>query len=115
MTNAFQLPALVVPRLYKSRWQIELFFKWVKQHLRIKHFFGQSPNAVKTQVWIAISAYVLVALLKRELKIERSLYEILQILSVALFEKTAELPGFLKQNHYIPITSCPNQLPLFDF
>ena len=75
LTNAFQLPSLAVPQLYKSRWQIELFFKWVKQHLRIKHFFGQSPNAVKTQIWIAISAYVLVAILKRELKIERSLYE----------------------------------------
>jgi transposase len=115
LTNAFHLPALAIPQLYKCRWQVELFFKWIKQHLRIKHFFGQSPNAVKTQVWIAISAYVLVAILKRELKLERSMYEILQILSVALFEKTPDLPGFLRQTHTLLETSCPNQLRLFDF
>jgi hypothetical protein len=115
LTNAFQLPALAVPQLYKCRWQVELFFKWIKQHLRIKHFFGQSPNAVKTQVWIAISTYVLIAIMKRELKIERSLYEILQILSVALFEKTAELPSFLQQNNQMQPTNSRNQLPLFDF
>lgn len=115
LTNAFQLPALVIPQLYKSRWQIELFFKWVKQHLRIKHFFGRSPNAIKTQVWIAISTYVLVAILKRELNIERSLYEILQILSITLFEKTPDFRGHLQQKHQIPETQLPNQLPLFDF
>ena len=115
LTNAFHLPALAIPQLYKCRWQVELFFKWIKQHLRIKHFFGQSPNAVKTQVWLAISAYVLVAILKRELKLERRLYEILQILSVALFEKTADLSAFLQQTGTLSETSCPNQLRLFDF
>ena len=115
LTNAFQLPATVIPQLYNSRWQVELFFKWVKQHLRIKHFFGQSPNAVKTQVWIAISTYVLVAILKRELRIERSLYEILQILSLTLFDKTPQLPAFLQQNYNFTTTSSSNQLRLFDF
>jgi hypothetical protein len=115
LTNAFHLPASAVPQLYKCRWQVELFFKWIKQHLRIKHFFGTSPNAVKTQVWIAISAYVLVAILKRELKLERSQYEILQILSIALFEKTPDLKAFLTQTVPQPTTSCHNQLPLFDF
>jgi hypothetical protein len=115
LTNAFHLPALTIPQLYKCRWQVELFFKWVKQHLRIKHFFGHSPNAVKTQIWIAISTYVLVAILKRELKIERSLHEILQILSLTLFEKAADLPSLLQANHQLPITSLPNQLSLFDF
>jgi transposase len=115
LTNAFHLSALAVAQLYKRRWQIELFFKWIKQHLRIKHFFGQSLNAVTTQIWIAISAYVLVAIVKRELKIERSLYEILQILSVALFEKTPDLPQFLQQTGTPSNTDCPNQLLLFDF
>lgn len=87
LTNNFFLPALTIPQLYKCRWQVELFFKWVKQYLRIKTFYGTSENAVKTQVWIAISVYVLVAILKKELNIERSLGEILQILSVTLFEK----------------------------
>jgi IS4 transposase len=82
------LPALTIARLYKRRWQVELFFKWIKQHLRIKAFYGTSENAVKTQVWIAISVYVLVAIVKKELGVERSLHEILQILSVTLFEKT---------------------------
>jgi transposase len=115
LTNAFQLPALSIPQLYKCRWQVELFFKWIKQHLRIKHFFGQSPNAVKTQVWIAISAYVLVAILKRELKLQRSQYEILQILSIALFEKTPDLAGFLHQTVPDTETRIPNQLSLFNF
>ena len=88
LTNNFTIPALAVAGLYKSRWQIELFFKWIKQNLRIKAFFGTSENAVKTQVWIAISTYVLVAILKRELKIDPSLSDILQILSLTLFEKT---------------------------
>ena len=88
LTNNFTLPALTIPALYKSRWQVELFFKWIKQHLRIKAFFGTNPNAVKTQVWTAISVYVLVAIIKRELKVERSLYEILQILSLTLFDCT---------------------------
>ena len=88
LTNNFVLPALSIAQLYKCRWQIELFFKWIKQHLRIKAFYGTSPNAVRTQIWIAISVYVLVTIVKKELKIERSLSEILQILSVNPFEKT---------------------------
>ena len=88
LTNNFSLPALTIAQLYHCRWHIELFFKWIKQHLRIKAFYGTSPNAVKTQVWVAISIYVLVAILKKELHIERSLAEIMQILSLTLFEKT---------------------------
>jgi IS4 transposase len=87
LTNNFVLPALTIAQLYKCRWQIELFFKWIKQHLRIKAFYGTSPCAVRTQIWIAISIYVLIAIVKKELKIERSLSEILQILSVNPFEK----------------------------
>ena len=87
LTNNFQLPPLTITQLYKCRWQVELFFKWIKQHLRIKSFFGTSPNAVKTQIWIAISVYVLVAIVKKEIRIERNLSEILQILSICLFEK----------------------------
>jgi hypothetical protein len=86
-TNNFELPALAIAQLYKSRWQIELFFKWIKQHLRIKAFFGINENAVKTQIWIAISVYVLVAIIKKRLNIRASLYTILQILSLTLFEK----------------------------
>jgi IS4 transposase len=88
LTNNFILPALAIAQLYKCRWQVELFFKWIKQNLQIKAFYGTSKNAVKTQVWIAISVYVLVAIVKKDLGIERSLHEILQILSVTLFEKT---------------------------
>ncbi len=87
-TNNFELPALTVAQLYKCRWQVELFFKWIKQHLRIKAFFGTNENAVKTQIWIAISVYVLVAVVKKRRRVEASLYTILQILSLALFEKT---------------------------
>ncbi len=89
LTNCFILPALVIAQLYKCRWDVELFFKWIKQHLRIKGFFGTSPNAVKTQIWIALSVYVLVAIARKELKIERPLSEILQILSVSLFHKAS--------------------------
>src|SRR4051812_4104028 len=88
LTNNFDLPALTIADTYKDRWQVELFFRWIKQHLRIKSFYGTSPNAVKTQVWIAVCVYVLVAILRKELKVDRSLHEILQILSVTLFEKT---------------------------
>ena len=88
LTNNMQLPAVTIAELYKSRWQIELFFKWIKQHLRIKSFFGTSANAVKSQIWIAISVYLLVAILKKELGIDRTLYEILQVLSLTQFEKT---------------------------
>src|SRR4029077_8695664 len=86
-TNNFELPALVIAQLYKCRWQVELFFKWIKQHLRIKAFFGTNESAVKTQIWIAISVYVLVAIAKKRLGVEASLYTILQILSLTLFEK----------------------------
>jgi hypothetical protein len=114
LTNNFALPALTIARLYKSRWQVELFFKWIKQHLRIKAFYGTSDNAVKTQVWIAISVYVLVAIVKKELGIDRSLSEILQILSISLFEKTSlftVLNAQIAPNHE---TTFPNQRTLFD-
>jgi Domain of unknown function (DUF4372)/Transposase DDE domain len=88
LTNNFELPALTIADIYRCRWQVELFFRWIKQRLRIKSFYGTSPNAVKTQVWIAICVYVLVAIIRKELKVEHSLHEILQILSVSLFEKT---------------------------
>ena len=87
LTNNFTLPPLVIAKLYKSRWQVELFFKWIKQHLKIKKFFGTSVNAVKSQIWIAVSVYVLVAILKKRLHLQESLYTILQILSVTIFEK----------------------------
>jgi len=114
LTNNFQLDALAICQLYKLRWQIELFFKWIKQHLRIKSFFGTSINAVKTQVWIAISIYVLVAIVKKEMKLERSLHEILQIISIILFEKTP-LKQALTGNHYVfKEQQNYNQLSLFD-
>jgi len=115
LTNNLVLPALTIAQLYKCRWQIELFFKWIKQHLRIKAFYGTSPCAVRTQVWIAISVYVLVAIVKKELKIERSLSEILQILSVNPFEKTPVLQLLTNSAYRFPDTPFPNQLPLFDF
>jgi len=115
LTNNFVLPALAIAQLYKCRWQIELFFKWIKQHLRIKAFYGTSPNAVRTQIWIAISVYVLVAIVKKELKIERSLSEILQILSVNPFEKTPVLQLLTNPTNSFPDTPFPKQLTLFDF
>ena len=114
LTNNFALPALQIAQLYKCRWQVELFFKWIKQHLRIKAFYGTSMNAVKTQVWIAISVYVLVAILKKELRLERSLYEILQILSLTLFERvplSQVVTAFPEQD--LLDDPC-NQLSLFD-
>jgi hypothetical protein len=114
LTNNFALPALQIAQLYKCRWQVELFFKWIKQHLRIKAFYGTSMNAVKTQVWSAISVYVLVAILKKELRLERSLYEILQILSLTLFERvplSQVVTAFPAQN--LLDDPC-NQLSLFD-
>jgi len=115
LTNNFTLPALTIAELYKRRWQVELFFKWIKHYLRIKAFYRTSLNAVKTQIWIAISVYVLVAILKKELKIARSLGEILQILSITLFEKVHMhqlLTTLQLQNE---ITVSRNQLKLFDF
>jgi DDE family transposase/uncharacterized protein DUF4372 len=114
LTNNFTLPALTIARLYKCRWQVELFFKWIKQHLRIKAFYGTSDNAVKTQVWIAISVYVLVAIVKKELGIERSLYEILQVLSLTLFEKTPLIRALHAVIQPNSEATLPNQLTLFD-
>jgi hypothetical protein len=112
LTNNFTLPAIVIAKLYKCRWQVELFFKWIKQHLRIKAFYGTSENALKTQIWIAISVYVLVAIVKKRLKLDRSLYTILQILSVTQFEKTPILQ-VLSSPHYEKDTSVDdNQLNL---
>jgi hypothetical protein len=114
LTNSFTLPAVTVAHLYKRRWQVELFFKWIKQYLRIKAFYGTSANAVKTQIWIAISVYVLVAIVKKHLKLDRSLGEILQILSVTLFEKD-ELSRVLTTVDIQTETQGPcNQLNLFD-
>jgi len=114
LTNNFIVPALVVAELYRCRWQVELFFKWIKQHLRIKSFYGTSENAVKTQIWIAVSVYVLVAIVKKRLRLdELSLYTILQILSVTLFEKTSLLE-VLTMSQYNTYTTCnDNQLKLF--
>ncbi len=114
LTNNFDLPALTIAQLYRCRWRVELFFKWIKQNLRIKAFYGQSVNAVKTQVWIAISVYVLVAILKKELKIDRSLTEILQILSVTPFEKTPIFQALSTISAPNPESACCNQLKLFD-
>ena len=115
LTNNFTLPALTIAQLYKCRWQVELFFKWIKQHLRIKAFFGTSENAVKTQVWIAISVYTLVAILKKELALERSLSEILQICSITLFEKVPISEVLRKIILHDQNLDCCNQLTLFDF
>lgn len=114
LTNNFALPALTITELYRRRWQVELFFKWIKQHLRIKAFFGTSENAVKTQIWIAVSVYVLVAIVKKRLNLSASLYEILQILSLTLFEKTP-LDQLLTKIFTDEIQSTPeNQLFLFE-
>jgi hypothetical protein len=114
LTNDFSLPALTVAHLYRLRWQVELFFKWIKQHLRIKAFFGTSVNAVKTQIWIAISTYLLVAIARKRLRIERDLYTILQILSVHTFEKNP-LAQVLLAGDYTPKDGhIRNQLTLFD-
>jgi hypothetical protein len=115
LTNNFTLPAITIALIYKSRWQVELFFKWIKQHLRIKAFYGTSENAVKTQIWIAVSAYVLVAIIRKRLGLEASLYQILQILSVTLFEKTPILQALQASDSEIELTDPGNQLILFDF
>lgn len=114
LTNSFLLPALTIAQLYKCRWKVELFFKWIKQNLRIKSFYGTSENAVKTQIWIAISVYVLVAIIRKRLKIDFSLYTILQILSVNLFEKTP-IPQILTMDgHNYQEEALCNQLNLFN-
>jgi hypothetical protein len=114
LTNNFDLPALTIAQLYRCRWQVELFFKWIKQHLRIKKFYGTTENAVKTQIWIAISVYVLVAIVKKRHKIEASLYTILQILSLTLFEKTSLNQLLTNNENQTCDTQEDNQLNLFN-
>jgi len=114
ITNNFALPALTIAKIYKSRWQVELFFKWIKQHLRIKAFYGTSENAVKTQIWIAVSVYVLVAIVRKRLELDASLYQILQIFSLTLFEKTPILQVLQEGISQTDLTVDPNQLILFD-
>ena len=113
LTNNFVLPALTITQLFRCRWQIELFFKWIKQHLRIKAFYGTSENAVKTQIWIAISVYVLVAIVKKQLGLEMNLYTMLQILSVSLFEKRPILHAFCDEIYINQHNDNDNQLKLF--
>jgi len=115
LTNNFALPALTITQIYKCRWQVELFFKWIKQHLRIKAFFGTSENAVKTQIWIAVSVYVLVAIVRKRLELEASLYQILQILSLTLFEKTPILQALQASDSQEESLDQGNQLILFEF
>jgi hypothetical protein len=115
LTNNFALPALAIAEIYKKRWAVELFFRWIKQHLRIKAFFGTSENAVKTQIWIAVSVYVLVAIVRKRLGIEASLYQLLQIFSVTLFEKTPILRALQRFDSNDELQPSPNQLILFDF
>ena len=115
LTNNTALPTLTIAALYKSRWQVELFFKWIKQHLRIKHFLGNSENAVKTQVWCAVATYVLIAIVKKELQLDASLYACLQILSVSVFEKTQLSCALQADAAEIDMPNAANQLNLFDF
>lgn len=119
LTNNFKLPALTIARLYKCRWAVELFFKWIKQHLRIKAFYGRSENAVKTQIWIAIGVYVMVAIARKRLHLEPSPYTMLQVLGLTLFEKTpikTALSG-VSENEFDSVSNSPypKQLELFDF
>jgi len=114
LTNQFTLPAATIAALYKSRWQVELFFKCIKQPLRIKAFYGTSENAVKTQIWIAVSVYLLVAIVKKRLDLPGSLYTLLQVLSVSLFEKMPISQALQHKNYINPEIADPNQLILFD-
>ena len=113
LTNNFALPALTIAQIYKCRWQVELFFKWIKQHLRIKAFYGTSENAVKTQIWIAVSVYVLVAIVRKQLRLEASLYQILQVLSLTLFEKTPISQALQRTDYQSDLSDPGNQLNLF--
>ena len=115
LTNNFTLPALTIACIYKQRWQVELFFKWIKQHLRIKAFYGTSESAVKTQIWIAVSIYLLVAIVRKRLRLEVSLYQILQILSITLFEKVPILQALEAPDCQDDLVDNRNQLTLFDF
>ena len=114
LTNHHTLPALTICALYKSRWQIELFFKWIKQHLRIKRFYGVSENAVKSQIWIAVSVYVLIAIIKKKLNLDVSLYTLLQILSVTIFEKMPLQQAFQENGTASNTMINRNQLNLYD-
>ena len=114
LTNNFTLPAIVIAQLYKARWRVELFFKWIKQHLRIKKFYGTSANAVKTQIWIAVCAYVLVAIVKKELGLDHSLYTILQFVSVSIFEKTPIGTALMTSETQLEKGDSYIQLPLYD-
>jgi IS4 transposase len=115
LSNNMSLPATTIAALYKARWQVELFFKWIKQHLRIKRFMGETENAVKTQIWCAVASYVLIAIIKKELRLDASLFNCLQILSVSIFEKST-LRCALQPDHYtIPTPDPANQLNLFDY
>ena len=115
LTNNFDLPALTIAALYKNRWQVELFFKWIKQHLRIKRFYGTSENAVKTQIWIAVSVYVLVAIVKKRLGLEASLYRLMQLLSVSIFEKMPLQTALSSEVSQSDTSMDTNQLNLFGF
>ena len=115
LTNQFTLPAASICALYKSRWQVELFFKWIKQHLRIKQFYGTSDNAVKTQIWIAVSVYVLIAIVKKRLALEASLYTLLQIFSVTLFEKMPMPQALSETRTTFEESDIGSQLNLFNF
>ena len=112
LTNHFGLPAVTIAELYRQRWQVELFFKWIKQHLRIKAFFGTSANAVKAQIWIAVSVYVLVAIVRKRLRLDVSLHELLQILSLTLFEKTPISMLFQRAQSPLHTSNTANQLIL---
>jgi transposase len=114
LTNNFMLPAETIAQIYKSRWQIELFFKWIKQHLKIKSFYGTSENAVKTQIWIAITVYVLIAIVKKYMKINITLYTFLQILSISVFEKVPILQLVTKTKYTTKSPYAYKQLELFD-
>jgi len=114
LTNNFVLPGLVIAQIYHCRWQVELFFKWIKQHLRIRAFYGTSPNAVKTQIWIAVSTYVLIAIVRKQLGLVASLYQILQILSITLFEKTPISQALQVPHYQDDPRPNRNQLTLFD-
>jgi IS4 transposase len=115
LTNNFDLPALTIAALYKNRWQVELFFKWIKQHLRIKQFYGTSENAVKTQIWIAVSVYVLVAIVKKRLRLDASLYTLMQVLSVTIFEKVPIRTALSSETSKCDTVTENNQLNLFGF
>ena len=114
LTNQITLPPLTIAELYRSRWRIELFFRWIKQHLRIKAFYGTSENAVKSQIWIAVSVYALIAIIKKRLSLEPNLYTILQILSLTVFEKTPLDQLLRKEPHSFHKQGQPKQLTLFD-